>query len=93
MVETFHSGLIILDVIMESPDDGFLLAQQLRHEGWKMPILMMSSIGKVSGMAYQSHENLVILRLYHHFLAEGPCGYLSHRLLHTHYTPRGKFIV
>jgi FixJ family two-component response regulator len=46
MVETFHLGLIILDVIMESPDDGVLLAQQLRHEGWKMPILMMSSIAR-----------------------------------------------
>ncbi|MCP4645865.1 MAG: hypothetical protein GY851_35805, partial [bacterium] len=24
---------------------------------------------------------------------DGPCGHLSHKLLHTHYTPRGKYIV
>ena len=23
----------------------------------------------------------------------GPCGHTSHTLLHTHYTPRGKYIV
>jgi NADH-quinone oxidoreductase subunit G/[NiFe] hydrogenase diaphorase moiety small subunit len=40
----------------------------------------------------KSHENPAVLRLYHNFLTEGPCGHLSHRLLHTSYTPRGKYI-
>ena len=31
-------------------------------------------------------------RLYTEFLTDGPCGHLSHKLLHTHYTPRGKYI-
>ena len=33
------------------------------------------------------------LQLYERFLTDGPCGHKSHELLHTHYTPRGKYIV
>jgi NADH-quinone oxidoreductase subunit G/[NiFe] hydrogenase diaphorase moiety small subunit len=40
----------------------------------------------------KSHENPAVLRLYREFFTEGPCSHLSHELLHTHYTPRGKFI-
>jgi iron-only hydrogenase group A len=40
----------------------------------------------------KSHENPAVLKLYSEFLTDGPCGHLSHQLLHTHYTVRGKFI-
>jgi NADH-quinone oxidoreductase subunit G/[NiFe] hydrogenase diaphorase moiety small subunit len=40
----------------------------------------------------KSHENEAVLKIYGEFLKDGPCGKLSHKLLHTHYTPRGKFI-
>lgn len=40
----------------------------------------------------KSHENPDVLALYNEFLTEGPCSSKSHKLLHTHYTPRGKFI-
>ncbi|MFW5840918.1 MAG: NADH-dependent [FeFe] hydrogenase, group A6 [Planctomycetota bacterium] len=40
----------------------------------------------------KSHENPAVMELYGEFLTDGPCGHLSHKLLHTHYTPRGKFI-
>lgn len=40
----------------------------------------------------KSHENPAVLRMYKEFLTDGPCGHLSHKLLHTHYTARGKFI-
>ena len=40
----------------------------------------------------KSHENPAILKLYEEFLTDGPCGHVSHQLLHTGYTPRGKFI-
>jgi iron-only hydrogenase group A len=40
----------------------------------------------------KSHENPAVLKLYAEFLTDGPCGHLSHQLLHTHYTARGKFI-
>jgi NADH-quinone oxidoreductase subunit G/[NiFe] hydrogenase diaphorase moiety small subunit len=41
----------------------------------------------------KSHENPAVIKLYKEFLTDGPCGKLSHKLLHTHYTPRGKYIV
>ncbi len=41
----------------------------------------------------KSHESKPILRLYEEFLTDGPCGHISHKLLHTSYTPRGKYIV
>jgi iron-only hydrogenase group A len=40
----------------------------------------------------KSHQNPAVLRLYEEFLTEGPCGHLSHELLHTSYTARGKHV-
>jgi NADH-quinone oxidoreductase subunit G/[NiFe] hydrogenase diaphorase moiety small subunit len=40
----------------------------------------------------KSHENENVKYLYEKFLTDGPCGHLSHKLLHTHYTPRGNYI-
>jgi NADH-quinone oxidoreductase subunit G/[NiFe] hydrogenase diaphorase moiety small subunit len=41
----------------------------------------------------KSHENPAVAEIYEKFLGEGPCGHLAHELLHTHYTPRGKYII
>ncbi len=40
----------------------------------------------------KSHENPAIKIIYEEFLKE-PLGKVSHKLLHTHYTPRGKFFI
>ena len=40
----------------------------------------------------KSHENEHVVTLYDKFLTDGPCGKQSHKLLHTHYTKRGKYI-
>jgi NADH-quinone oxidoreductase subunit G/[NiFe] hydrogenase diaphorase moiety small subunit len=40
----------------------------------------------------KSHENEHVLKLYEEFLTDGPCGHISHHLLHTEYTKRGKYI-
>ncbi len=40
----------------------------------------------------KSHENPHVLRIYEEFLQDGPCGHKSHKLLHTGYTERGKYI-
>lgn len=40
----------------------------------------------------KSHENPRIKYIYDKFFRDGPCGKLSHKLLHTHYVKRGKFI-
>ena len=40
----------------------------------------------------KSHENPAVLELYGKFLTDGPCGKISHKLLHTGYVQRGKYI-
>ncbi len=45
-----------------------------------------------AGKVRKSHENPAVLRLYDEYLTDGPCGRLSHKLLHTHYTWRGSFL-
>ncbi len=40
----------------------------------------------------KSHENRHVADIYNEFLTDGPCGHISHKLLHTHYVKRGKYI-
>ena len=40
----------------------------------------------------KSHENPHVIEIYEKFLTDGPCGHKSHKLLHTGYTKRGKYI-
>ncbi|HEY6626514.1 MAG TPA: NADH-dependent [FeFe] hydrogenase, group A6 [Ignavibacteriaceae bacterium] len=40
----------------------------------------------------KSHENRHVVEIYNEFLTDGPCGHISHKLLHTHYVKRGKYI-
>ena len=39
----FAPALVILDVMMEQPDDGITLAQDLRRDGYRTPILMLTT--------------------------------------------------
>lgn len=48
--------LVILDVMMDEPDDGFFLAQKLRKEKITTPILMYTSVSKTVGFEYGSGE-------------------------------------
>jgi iron-only hydrogenase group A len=40
----------------------------------------------------KSYENPAVARVYSEFLTDGPCGHKSHKLLHTEYVARGKYI-
>jgi DNA-binding response OmpR family regulator len=51
--------LLVLDVMMEQPDDGIRMAQDLRRQGFNQPILMLTSIGKVTGMSFGRDDELV----------------------------------
>jgi two-component system, OmpR family, response regulator len=53
-VASFKPDAMILDVMMEQPDDGIVLAQELRAEGCNVPILMLSAIGKIMGQRFES---------------------------------------
>ena len=58
-VRDFKPDLLVLDVMMEQPDDGFVMAQDLRREGFKAPILMLTSIGKVTGLEFGKDDSVV----------------------------------
>jgi DNA-binding response OmpR family regulator len=51
--------LVMLDVMMEEPDDGIAMAQELRRKGFKKPILMLTSLDKVTGFKYGKDSGLV----------------------------------
>lgn len=55
-VGTLDPDLLILDVMMEQPDDGIAMAQDLRRDGFAKPILMLTSLSKVAGQKYDKNE-------------------------------------
>ncbi len=56
IVKENSPDLIILDVMMNEPDDGFFLAQKFRKEKIKTPILMYTSVSKTIGMDFGVNE-------------------------------------
>jgi DNA-binding response OmpR family regulator len=56
IVKTKNPELIILDVMMDEPDDGFFLAQRFRRENIKTPILMYTSVSKTIGLDFGKSE-------------------------------------
>lgn len=56
IVKDQSPDLIILDVMMNEPDDGFFLAQKFRKDNIHTPIIMYTSISKSIGMDYGINE-------------------------------------
>lgn len=52
--------LIILDVMMNEPDDGFFLAQKLRREKLETPIIMYTSVSKTLGLEFAAGEMIPV---------------------------------
>jgi DNA-binding response OmpR family regulator len=58
-IDDENPDLIILDVMMEQADDGIAMAQELRRQGCEIPILMLTSVGKVTGFTYDEDREMV----------------------------------
>ena len=56
LIKNNKPDLIILDVMMDEPDDGFFLAQKLRRDKITTPIIMYTSVSKAIGMDYEAGE-------------------------------------
>jgi DNA-binding response OmpR family regulator len=52
LIEKEKPDLMILDVMMEEPDDGFYLANKFRKNGITTPIIMLTSVAKATGMFF-----------------------------------------
>lgn len=64
-VQEFNPDLLILDVMMEEPDDGIVLARDIRAKGFDKPIIMLTSLGKVTGYDYNKDDNLIPVDVFH----------------------------
>ena len=51
--------LLILDVMMEEPDDGLRFARKARREGFTIPILMLTSVNRALGLQIGKDEEMV----------------------------------
>jgi len=51
-------NLVVLDVMMQEPDDGFVMALDLKAKS-KVPILMLTSVGQVTGMDFNKDSEMV----------------------------------
>jgi DNA-binding response OmpR family regulator len=56
IVKENSPDLIILDVMMNEPDDGFFLAQKFRKNNITTPIIMYTSVSKTTGIEYGVNE-------------------------------------
>lgn len=56
-----HAGpdLIILDVMMDQPDDGIAMAREIRRTAGSVPILMLTAMCAVSGMDVATDAEIV----------------------------------
>jgi CheY-like chemotaxis protein len=60
LVENEKPDLILLDVMMEEPDDGFYLATKLRKAGVQTPIFLLTSVSKATGLEFAGSQTLQV---------------------------------
>ena len=60
LIKNENPDLVILDVMMEEPDDGFFLAIKLRKKGFDKPIFMLTSVSKALGLDFAPGETLPV---------------------------------
>lgn len=58
-IQAAAPDLLVLDIMMQNPDDGIVMARQLKKDGYKFPIIMLSSIGRVTGMNYGTDSEML----------------------------------
>jgi DNA-binding response OmpR family regulator len=59
VLEDAKPDLMILDVMMEEPDDGIRMARQVRRKGFELPILMLTSVNVAMGLHIDKDEEMV----------------------------------
>jgi DNA-binding response OmpR family regulator len=58
-IEAFKPDLLILDVMMEEPDDGLRFAREMRRKGHSIPILMLTSVNAAMGLSIGKDDEIV----------------------------------
>jgi DNA-binding response OmpR family regulator len=63
-IADFGPDLLILDVMMEEPDDGLNMARQLRRDGFDQPIIMLTSVNAAMGLNIDRHDEIVPVEIF-----------------------------
>jgi DNA-binding response OmpR family regulator len=58
-MEELKPDLLILDVMMEEPDDGLRMARELRRKGHVLPIIMLTSVNAALGLSIDKDDEMV----------------------------------
>jgi CheY-like chemotaxis protein len=58
-IEAGAPDLLILDVMMEEPDDGLRMARDIRKAGHEFPIIMLTSVNAAMGLNIDKDEEMV----------------------------------
>ncbi len=58
-IDESEPDLLILDVMMEEPDDGLNMARELRKAGHTLPIIMLTSVNAAMGLNIDKDEEMV----------------------------------
>jgi len=58
-LEEVKPDLLILDVMMEEPDDGLRMAREIRKAGHTLPIIMLTSVNAAMGLNIDKDEEMV----------------------------------
>jgi DNA-binding response OmpR family regulator len=58
-IEEVKPDLLILDVMMEEPDDGLRMAREIRKAGHTFPIIMLTSVNAAMGLNIDKDEEMV----------------------------------
>lgn len=56
--------LLILDVMMEEPDDGLIMARELRKSGFSAPIIMLTSVNAAMGLQIDRDDEIVPVEIF-----------------------------
>ena len=58
-IDDVKPDLLILDVMMEEPDDGLTMARELRRQGFTQPIIMLTSVNAAMGITIDRDDEMV----------------------------------
>jgi DNA-binding response OmpR family regulator len=84
IVKEKSPDLIILDVMMNEPDDGFFLLQKFRKEGIQTPIIMYTSVSKTIGMDFGVSEMVPVDEFVEKPISPDELIEKVEKLLHSH---------
>jgi DNA-binding response OmpR family regulator len=63
-VVDYGPDLLILDVMMEEPDDGLIMARELRRSGFSAPIIMLTSVNAAMGLQIDRDDEIVPVEIF-----------------------------